>query len=367
MEPDQAISWFNLGIGLHQQRKISAAIKAYEYCLTLPHSVDTGIAAKNNLSQDLLLKGEWQKGWNLYNQRFRRKPGNYPIFKDTFGAAHTATPTKDRPVLLMSEQGLGDTLHFIRYALVLQNRGVDVTLLSQSPLVKLLRDAVGLRQVDDRLDLAMQQKRNPIWLPLLNLAPLMGCNNANIPYPHGYIKTDSKAIAKWQQLLNCKSDRKLIALHWQGNHEHEKSIYSRGRSFPFHELLKLKGEDGVEFVSIQKGEASKQLRTDQGLHFVDGQETVNKSMDLSETAAVIANCDLVITSDSCVAHLAGAMGIQTWLALRWIPEWRWGIEGSTTAWYSSLRLFRQRFDGDWSGVFNAMQRELKYIRLGRRD
>ena len=118
----------------------------------------------------------------LYNQRFRRKPGNYPIFKDAFGAPHTAIPTLDRPVLLMSEQGLGDTLQFVRYALALQNQGVDVTVLSQSPLVELLRDEVGLRQVNDYLDLQEQQKRNPVWLPLMNLAPLMGCINDKIPF-----------------------------------------------------------------------------------------------------------------------------------------------------------------------------------------
>ena len=139
---------------------------------------------------------------------------------------------------------------------------------------------------------------------------------------------------------------------------------SRGRSLPFSELLKLQGNDQLKFVSIQKGQGSEQLKTDQGLNFVRGQEAVNQSMNFHETAAVIANCDLVISSDSCVAHLAGAMGVPTWLALRWIPEWRWGLGGTTTGWYSSLRLFRQRFDGDWAGVVGTMQEELKHLRLG---
>ena len=89
LEPEQAIGWFNLGIGLHQQRKISGAIKAYQHCLSLPHSTDTGIAARNNLSQDLLLQGEWKQGWTLYNQRFRRNPA-ITQFLDAFGPAHTA-------------------------------------------------------------------------------------------------------------------------------------------------------------------------------------------------------------------------------------------------------------------------------------
>ena len=358
LEPEEAIGWFNLGIGLHQQRKISAAIKAYQHCLALPHTADTGIAARNNLSQDLLLHGEWEQGWTLYNQRFRRKPGNYPVFADAFGAAHTAVPALDRPVLLMSEQGLGDTLQFVRYALALQHQGVDVTVLSQPPLVELLRDAVGLRQVDDCLDLEEQQQRNPVWLPLMNLAPLMGCIDDQIPFPGGYVSASADSIAEWRHRLQRKPQHRLIALHWQGNPEHEHSLYSRGRSLPFHEWLGLQGNNQLEFVSIQKGQASEQLKTDQGLHFVKGQEAVSKSMDFQETAAVIANCDLVISSDSSVAHLAGAMGVPTWLALRWIPEWRWGLEGTSTAWYSSLRLFRQRFDGDWAGVVQAMRQEL---------
>ena len=156
LEPEQSVGWFNLGIGLHQQRKISAAIKAYQYCLTLPHSTETDIAARNNLAQDLLLHGNWNEGWTLYNQRFRRKPGNFPTFVHNFGTPYASMPSTDRPVLLMSEQGLGDTIQFARYARALQDHGVDVTVLSQPPLVKLLRDAVGLRQVDDRLDLEEQ-------------------------------------------------------------------------------------------------------------------------------------------------------------------------------------------------------------------
>ena len=366
LDPNQAIGLFNLGISLHQQRKICAAIKAYKCCLNLPHSSDTGIAARNNLSQDLLLQGKWEEGWELYNKRFRRRPGNYPIFLEAFGDAHIAVPKKDRPVLLMSEQGLGDTLQFVRYALSLQNQGVDVTVLSQSPLVQLMKNSVGLLQVDDCLDLNEQQKRNPIWLPLMNLAPLMGCINNKIPFPDGYIRADSESISKWRQRLDRKPQHRLVALHWQGNPDHEHSLYSRGRSLPFREWLALQGNDQLEFVSIQKGQASKQLKTDQGLNFVRGQEAVSKSMDFCDTAAVIANCDLVISSDSSVAHLSGAMGVPTWVALRWIPEWRWGLEGTSTAWYSSMKLFRQNFDGDWAGVVRSMKQDLKHIRL-RKD
>ena len=148
--------------------------------------------------------------------------------------------------------------------------------------------------------------------------------------------------------------KQLVALHWQGNPGHENSLYSRGRSLPFERLLGLSHLGDIEFVSIQKGAGSEQLRLNQGLTFVKGQEQVSASMDFLDTAAILANCDLLISSDSAVTHLAGAMGIPTWLALRWIPEWRWGLEGMSTAWYDSVRLFRQPSDGDWESVIQEM-------------
>ena len=146
----------------------------------------------------------------------------------------------------------------------------------------------------------------------------------------------------------------MIALHWQGNPGHEHSLYSRGRSLPFEQLLPLGQLADVEFVSIQKGAGSEQFQTNSELTFVAGQKSVSQSMDFKDTAAVLANCDLLISSDSAVAHLAGAMGIPTWLALRWIPEWRWGLEGECTAWYDSVHLFRQPRNGDWDAVIRAM-------------
>ena len=157
-----------------------------------------------------------------------------------------------------------------------------------------------------------------------------------------------------QRCCSALPSKRLIALHWQGNPGHENSLYSRGRSLPFERFLALQQLADVEFVSIQKGAGSEQCRTEHNLNFVAGQETVNQSMDFRDTAAVLANCDLLISSDSAVVHLAGAMGIPTWLALRWIPEWRWGLEGDRTAWYDSVRLFRQPRDGDWNAVIKAM-------------
>ena len=200
----------------------------------------------------------------------------------------------------------------------------------------------------------------------MNLAPLMGCINDKIPFPNGYARASDDSIAKWQQHLERKPKHKLIALHWQGNPDHEHSLYSRGRSLEFREWLGLQINDQLEFVSIQKGQASEQLKKDQGLNFVSGQEAVSNSMDFCDTAAVIANCDLVISSDSSVAHLAGAMGVPTWVALRWIPV-AMGPRGNNHSLVLQHETFRQSYDGDWQGVVQAMRQELKNICLRRRE
>lgn len=123
---------------------------------------------------------------------------------------------------------------------------------------------------------------------------------------------------------------------------------------PFAAFNGLRDLGAVEFVSVQKGAGSEQLQLNAELPFVEGQEEVSASMDFIDTAAVLANCDLLISADSGVVHLAGAMGIHTWVALCFVPEWRWGLKGASTPWYPSLNVFRQPRHGDWPAVVQAM-------------
>ncbi|MCP9775635.1 glycosyltransferase family 9 protein [Cyanobium sp. WAJ14-Wanaka] len=363
--PAQAVGYYNLAIGLHQQGHIAAAIRAYQICLQLPGAPLQ--EAHNNLSQDLLLAGRWEEGWALYRQRFQRKPGNYPHFLRLFGPPHWGPLKPDGTMLLMGEQGLGDTLQFCRFALELQAKGIKPILLCQPTLVPLLREGSDLQHVEAALDAEKLQPEQPNWLPLLDLPACLGCNPREIAHSQGYLRADPGRISRWHRLLQRRPGHRLIALHWQGNPSHEKSLYSRGRSMDFHHWLGLAPVEGVEFVSIQKGAGSDQLRLDAGLPFVDGQAAVDASMDFRDTAAVLANCDLLISADSGVVHLAGALGLPTWVALRKVPEWRWGPSGEHTPWYSSLRLFRQPSDGDWASVVAQMRSQLLSTADGARS
>ena len=174
---------------------------AYRHCLDLPHSKETEQAARNNLAQDLLLLGQWEEGWNHYAQRFDRKPGNHPLFTRAFGRSHHGPLQPGRPLLLMSEQGFGDTIQFSRYALHLQEQGFDVTLLSQPALVPLLRDAIGLEKVVDNLDSDRWAERQPIWMPLLNLLPALKTCELWTPFSNGYLRIDPERIQRWASIL----------------------------------------------------------------------------------------------------------------------------------------------------------------------
>ena len=153
---------------------------------------------------------------------------------------------------------------------------------------------MGLLNVIDQLDVRQWSERQPIWLPLLDLLPALQARELWAPFSSSYLQIGTEHIQRWSKLLQRKPGQKLIALHWQGNPEHEHSLYSRGRSLPFERLQALRQLSNVEFVSIQKGAGSEQFRCNSDLHFVNGQETVSQSMNFIDTAAVLANCDLLI-------------------------------------------------------------------------
>ena len=355
--PETSSAWYNLGLALHQQRRITAAIRAYRHALGLPNAPISHVLS--NLSQDLLLAGMFHDGWQAYEYRLKDPKHNHSYFESHLGPAwkgHNDTRPCDN-IVLLAEQGFGDTLQFLRLALQLQNEGIRTSLFCQSALIPLLHEQTALNEVFDEFT-PTTFATNSRWCPLMSLAHRMDLTEKNIPLAGGYIQHNSSLEQEWKQKLQRKPNHRLIALHWQGNSEHEQKIYSLGRSFSFNELLSLKGIKNTEFIAIQKGEGLQQLQLDAGLQFVKGQETFNQTMDFRDTAAVIGNCDLVISSDSGVVHLAGAMGIPCWVALRWIPEWRWGLHGASTPWYESVRLFRQERQGDWKSVFHSIRKIL---------
>jgi hypothetical protein len=256
----------------------------------------------------------------------------------------------------VSEQGLGDTLQFVRYALALQNQGISISLCAPAKLHDLIQVS-GFEQ-----SLLTPKQANQVsegsWIPLLSVPRHLEVGPENPLITEPYIKTTTELTSKWQKILSAEQ-QPIIGINWQGNPDQE-TTNSIGRSLPLRTFSPVAKRTKASLLSLQKGFGSEQLHTCSFKdRFVSRQDQINDTWDFLETAAIIANCDLVITSDTSVAHLAGGMGKTTWLLLKKVPDWRWGLEGDTTFWYPSMRLFRQKERGNWEEVMERVAEALQ--------
>jgi Flp pilus assembly protein TadD len=363
LKPNYPDAHINLGNALKEQGNLDAAIASYNTALQLkPNYPD----AHTNLSMAELLAGDYKSGWERYEYRFG--------CKDDKGILYANPPceqwaggelTEGSKLLLVSEQGLGDTLQFMRYAIALRDQDIQVLLCAQPKLHSLIQ-ASGLHPSPITPPQANAVTEG-FWIPLLSAPRHLEVSPDNPIITEPYIKTTDELITKWKGILDNEK-RPIIGINWQGNPGHEKTN-SIGRSLPLETFEPIAQHTNASLLSLQKGFGSEQLETCSFKdRFVSCQDQINDTWDFLETAAIIANCDQVITSDTSVAHLAGGMGKTTWLLLKKVPDWRWGLESETTFWYRSMRLFRQRERGNWDEVLQrvaeALQKKFPGISVG---
>ena len=344
----------NLGIALLEKGEISAAYSAFKACLAIKSDYALAISHAAMIE---LLNGNYTEGWIGYEKRFRCPSAqNILIAQPKCATAERVHLESKQELLLISEQGLGDTLQFMRYATALRNQGLSVSVCAQPKLHTLIQTS-GI----DPSPLIPQQANEVSegqWIPLLSVPRHLGVSPENPIITEPYIKTTDELIDKWKGILSPKQ-RPIVGINWQGNPTHEKTD-SFGRSLLLETFAAIATNTNATLLSLQKGFGSEQLDTCSFKDsFVSCQDQVNETWDFLETAAIIANCDLVITSDTSVAHLAGGMGKNTWLLLKKVPEWRWGLEGDTTFWYPSMRLFRQKERGNWDEVMERVAEALQ--------
>jgi len=258
-----------------------------------------------------------------------------------------------KTILLHNEQGMGDTMQFVRYAPMVAERGAKIILECQKELISLMRDVKGLSQVVVQGDPLPQFD---VHCPLLSLPLVFGTNIGNIPAKVPYIRADSLLVKKWGERI--RSDKPIIkvGLVWAGRPGHRKDRY---RSLALAEFAPLIGIRGATFYSLQKGTGAVQAKTPpEGMELIDYMDEVG---DFSDTAALIENLDLVVSVDTSVAHLAGAMGKPVWTLHAFPPDWRWLLDREDSPWYPTMKLFRQQSPGDWNSVIAALARELRSL------
>jgi Flp pilus assembly protein TadD len=362
IDPDEIIAWSNLGATLH----ILGDLKGSEHASRRALEIQADYAgARCNLALVELLRGEYKSGLSNYEYRF------HPSRKsDLLNACPPCARWNgsDEPLnnhlLLVSEQGLGDTVQFIRYLPTIHHKSWSTSICAPCSLHELIK-ASGIHNSLITPEAATTWNKGS-WMPLLSLPRYLGVTPNN-PIENGpYLKVPDDRRQHWEQILSAER-KPIIGINWQGNPRQEVTCL-KGRSLPLEFFGCLASAHRGSLLSLQKGHGSDQI-DGCSFHnsFVNCQEQISQSWDFLDVAAIIANCDLVITSDTCVAHVAGAMGHPTWLLLAKIPDWRWGLEGDTSFWYPSMRLFRQHVNGDWGEVMERVAEALNAYLADRRS
>jgi tetratricopeptide (TPR) repeat protein len=301
----------------------------------------------------LLLAGDYARGWREYDQRIKESL--------IVQAAHQSplwdgSPLAGRTLLLEAEQGFGDTIQFVRYTQeIKRTHDCRVIVAVQPPLVPLLTGSAG---ADVLIPQTEPRPRFDVWLPLLSLPRIFGHDPTCFPAPIPCLRADAARVQKWKARLSPMEGLK-IGIVWQGS---KYSHRDRLRSFRLSALAPIAQVPGVSLISLQKGYGTEQLAnlTEFHVHTL-GEDFDNSGGAFLDTAGVMQSLDLVISADTAVAHVAGALGRPVWLALAFVPDWRWTMHGSTTSAYPTMRLFRQAKPGDWASVFQEMAEEIKSL------
>jgi tetratricopeptide (TPR) repeat protein len=336
-----------LGATLQQQQKLEEALVCYEEALRLkPDSADTHVKRGMVWLQQGKLDLGWPEyEWRLQTDEIPKRGFTQPLWD--------GSPLDGRTILLHAEQGLGDTIQFMRYAPLVRERGGRLIVECQRLLVPILSRSPGIDQV---VPLGSPLPPFDLQAPLLSLPGIFGTTLSTVPAAVPYIFPDPELVARWREELSRLEGMK-VGIAWQGN---PKYSHDKRRSIPLRSFEPLARVPGVQFISLQKGVGTEQLsglpESFRVLNLGDRlDEAAGAFMD---TAAIMKNLDLVITSDTAIPHLAGALGVPVWLALASVVDWRWLIHRQDCPWYPTMRLFRQQEPGKWEHVFERMASEL---------
>jgi tetratricopeptide (TPR) repeat protein len=339
--PTYADAWNHLGIALRSVGEVEEALAAHRQALSLRPDFD---AARYAEAWALLLLGRFDEGWRAYEARPRAASG-----WGRFPNSWKGEPLNGRRILLHAEQGFGDTIQFGRFASIVAELGGHVILECQQELISLLPGLAGIK------DLVARDDPLPpfdVHCPLMSIPLVLGTTETTIPSRFPYISPDPNLVAEWANRLKRHGPRPHVGLVWTGR---ATSSEERRRSMRLKDFGPLAGLKGLTFHSLQVGPAGDQVNEPGVPRLIDHRSELH---DFSDTAALIANLDLVITVDTAVAHLAGAMGKDVWTMLQLAPDWRWMLDREDSPWYPTMRLFRQRQRAHWGDVVTRVTGEL---------
>jgi tetratricopeptide (TPR) repeat protein len=366
----------NLGAVLQDLGEFDDAARHLDAAIAMagPKFTSTRADAQWNRALLRLRRGDHCAGWPEYDIRWDRiefcrtqyrapaesaiaRPeySSHPVAKRITAAPRwRGEPLAGRTVLAFAEQGLGDAIQFVRFVKQLRARGARVILETHRALVPLLSNSSMADQVIGHGD---EVPPHDFQVALMSLPAMLGVtSDADIAMAEPYLQASAKLAQSWRARLDSPG-RLRIGIHWQGNPNYH---MDRVRSIPLRHFRPVLEVADAEFVSLQHGFGKDQITVENlpaPVAVFDGiDQAAGPFMD---TAAILSTLDVVVTSDSALAHLAGALGVRTFMALPQVSDWRWELDKETTAWYPTMRLFRQRNRGDWQEVFVRIAAELR--------
>ena len=358
-KPDYATAFNNLALVLHEQARYEEALPHYDKALALePNYAE----AHANRAVLLLLLGRFAEGWDEYEWRWK-VDGFTTSPRDHGRPQWDGSDLNGEPILLHAEQGLGSAIQFVRYVFKVAERGGQVLLECPRPLFGLFSSlAAGSPAPVSRV--IVRGEPPPafhVHAPLMSLPRILGTTVDTIPDTVPYLDADPAAAAAWRDRMGPAAGRPRIGLVWAGNPRH---MNDRNRSMPASFLAPLLENAGAAFYGLQVGASDRDMDALPAGRIRDMAAEIG---DFADTAAIVANLDLVISVDTAVAHLAGAMGRPTWLLVPHVPEWRWLLDRDDTPWYPTMRLFRQSARGDWTELMDRVAAALAAFEPDRRS
>jgi tetratricopeptide (TPR) repeat protein len=339
-----AASRYNLGNVLFDFGRFAEAKESYLAAIMLS---DGYAEARFNLGMLDLLQGEFLEGYEGYNYRFISQKSRF--LPERFKPFPGRPPPKfdNVSVAVFWEQGLGDSIQFLQLLPIVRGRASHVTFFCQPKLVRLLSssrfEGIDVRSADSYSDTLTFD----VCVSLLSVPWLLGMDLSSFVAGPAYLRAEPDRVQRWSELVDQR--KVVVGFCWQGS----TAKIDKGRSVPLSMFSGLLTRIGCQFVSLHKGEGECQLVdfplaslvTTPGDDFDNGRDA------FLDTAALMMSCDLVVTTDTAVSHLAGALGVPVWLLLKRVPDWRWGFSGDRCRFYPSMRIFRQQTRGNWEEMF----------------
>lgn len=351
IDPRNAETYDRIGISMQLLGDYQNAINAYTAAITLdPNKFQSHF----HLALVWLLQGNFEAGWDKYEYRLKIPPLRNWWHNNILNIPKPIWQGEDlnnKNILVYTEQGFGDNIQFCRYLNVVHDMGARVFFLSRPALTSLFRNSNIKAAIFDN-EKELNSIQYDYHIPLLSIPHRLKTNFTNIPAPLGYLKADDTKIAEYHQKF-FNNDKFKIALFWQGT---QTNIHNKNRSVPLEKFYPLLCNDDIQCYSIQKDGGHEQIKKlPPGHSLIDLTPTFHT---FNDTAAALANVDLVISIDTAVNHLAGAIGVPVWALVLYSPEWRWFLDREDSPWYPKTKLFRQSKFNDWDSVVHRLEKEL---------